>query len=180
MGESSLADGAGCHRRGMFERHCKELVTTLTMSQHFALGNSAVPGRYLLIFILNFVAMLPAATLLDFAGGELARKLPKVFGVLVDTTLGSVVEIILFLVLIIKHDANHNLISVIKAAILGSILTNLLLCLGLCIFAGGIRRKEQTFDDAVSEVGSNLLLVAGMGKLILFSGTDVVMTIGLS
>lgn len=108
--------------------------------------------------------MLPAATLLGFAGGELARKLPKVLGVLVETTLGSLVEIILFMVLIVKADENHDLIPVIKAAILGSILTNLLLCLGLCFFTGGMRRTEQKFDDAVSEVGSGLLLVAGMGK----------------
>lgn len=110
--------------------------------------------------------MLPTATLLGFAGQELARKLPKVWGVITETTLCSVVEIILFIVLLVKHDvgAGHNLIPVIKAAILGSILANLLLCLGLCFFVGGMRRDEQTFDEAVSETGSALLGVAGMGE----------------
>ena len=124
------------------------------------------PRDHLLIFILNYIAMLPAANLLGFAGGELARKIPKVFGVIMETTLGSVVEIVLFTVLLAKHNpaTRHNLIPVIKAAILGSILANLLLCLGLCFFVGGIRKIEQEFDEAVSEVGSGLLLVAGMGK----------------
>jgi Ca2+:H+ antiporter len=50
----------------------------------------------LAIFILSYIAMVPCANLIGFAGQELARKLPKVFGVLLETTLGSVVEIILF------------------------------------------------------------------------------------
>lgn len=49
---------------------------------------------------------------------------------------------------------------VIKAAILGSILATMLLCLGLCFFAGGLTGHEQTFDDTISETGSGLLLLA--------------------
>lgn len=49
---------------------------------------------------------------------------------------------------------------VIKAAILGSILATMLLCLGLCFLIGGIQRDEQVFSDAISEVGSGLLLTA--------------------
>ncbi|KAL2811182.1 vacuolar H+/Ca2+ exchanger [Aspergillus granulosus] len=109
--------------------------------------------------------MVPSANLLGFAGGELAKKLPKVFGVLLETTLSSVVEIVLFMVLI-HNDQNGTLIPVIQAAILGSILANLLLCLGLCFFFGGLGREDQVFHEAVSEVGSGLLLVAGFGLLI--------------
>lgn len=67
------------------------------------------------------------------------------------------------MVLIKGGDGN---VPVIRAAILGSILANLLLCLGLCFFVGGIFKEEQTFHEAVSEVGSNLMLVAGMGLVI--------------
>lgn len=51
-------------------------------------------------------------------------------------------------------------IQVIQAAILGSILATMLLCLGLCFMAGGFKRDEQTFSEAVSEAGSGLLLTA--------------------
>lgn len=118
------------------------------------------------VFSINYIAMLPAANLLGFAGQELARKLPKVLGILLDITFGSVVEIVLFMVLITKDHGGGHYIPVIKAAILGSILTNLLLCLGLCFFVGGTRRHEQVFHEAVSEVGSGLLLVAGFALLI--------------
>ena len=103
---------------------------------------------------------------LGFAGQELARKLPRVFGILLEITFGSVVEMILLLVLISRDHEGGHYIAVIKAAILGSILTNLLLCLGLCFFVGGLKRHEQVFHEAVSEVGSGLLLVAGFALLI--------------
>ena len=61
---------------------------------------------------------------------------------------------------------HKNEIPVIKAAILGSILANLLLCLGFCFIVGGMKRHEQVFHEAVSEVGSGLMLVAGFGLLI--------------
>ncbi len=108
--------------------------------------------------------MVPAANLLGFAGQELARKLPHILGIFLETTFGSIVEIILFMVLVKKGD--KAAVQVIQAAILGSILANLLLCMGLCFIAGGIRRKEQEFHEAVSEVGSNLMLVAGMGLIV--------------
>lgn len=52
--------------------------------------------------------------------------------------------------------------EVIKAAILGSILATMLLCLGFCFFVGGLRRNEQSFSHAISETGSGLLLTAGV------------------
>lgn len=100
--------------------------------------------------------------MLGFAGQELARKIPlHVIGVLTETTLGSLVEIILFMVLISRNgDDGVNYIQVIKAAILGSILATMLLCLGLCFVVGGLKRHESTFNEAVSETGSGLLLMA--------------------
>ena len=109
----------------------------------------------LAIFILSYIAMVPCANLVGFAGQELARKMPRVIGILLETTLGSVVEIVLFMVLLTRDE-----FVVIQAAILGSILSTMLLCLGLCFFFGGLRRSEQSFDEAVSEVGNGLLLTA--------------------
>ncbi|KAB5572406.1 hypothetical protein GE09DRAFT_667827 [Coniochaeta sp. 2T2.1] len=127
---------------------------------------------HLIVFILAYLAMIPCANLIGFAGQELARKCPHVWGVLIETTVGSIVEIILFMVLISRVNEEAvagggiDYIEVIKAAILGSILATMLLCLGLCFIAGGIRRDEQTFSESVSEAGSGLLLTAGFGLAI--------------
>ncbi|KAK4165238.1 hypothetical protein QBC43DRAFT_36059 [Cladorrhinum sp. PSN259] len=127
----------------------------------------ALPEQQLLIFILSYIAMVPCANLIGFAGQELSRKFAHVWGVLLETTLGSLVEIILFIVLITRpEDEGVDYIQVIKAAILGSILATMLLCLGLCFFAAGLKREETEFSEAVSEAGSGLLLTAGFGLAI--------------
>jgi Ca2+:H+ antiporter len=117
--------------------------------------NYARKDLHLVVFILNYIGMVPCANLVGFAGQELARKLPRVVGILLETTLGSVVEIILFMVLLSRDEY-----VVIQAAILGSILSTMLLCLGMCFFVGGMRRDEQCFDEAIGEVGNGLLLTA--------------------
>lgn len=93
-------------------------------------------------------------------------------GILIETTLGSVVEIILFIILAVRAsnaaDAEQagEYINILKAAILGSVMTNLLLCLGFCFFVGGIFNHEQEFHAVISETGSGLLLVAAFGVMI--------------
>ena len=67
-----------------------------------------------------------------------------------------------------QDTAEANLVGVIRAAILGSILANVLLCLGFCFFVGGVHpnRDEQHFSEIISEVGSVLMLIAGFGLLV--------------
>ncbi|KAL1598806.1 hypothetical protein SLS60_007948 [Paraconiothyrium brasiliense] len=137
-------------------------MVPVAIALHFTLSDS--PRSHLAIFITNFIAMIPAANTVGFCGSELARKLPKVLGVIMETTLGSVVEIVLFMVLLVTgRDEN---VPVIRAAILGSILANMLLCLGFCFMAGGLKGGEQSFHEAISEAGSGLMLVAAMGLIL--------------
>lgn len=121
-------------------------------------------SNQLWIFVTAYIGMVPAANLVGFAGHQLARKLPTTFGVLVETAIGSCVELVLLTVLI--QQPGKMSIRVIRAVILGSILANLLLCLGLCFFVGGIFYPNQSFHVAISEVACNLMLVAGMGLVI--------------
>ncbi|KAK5308966.1 hypothetical protein LTR70_010702, partial [Exophiala xenobiotica] len=119
------------------------------------------------VFGLSYIAMLPCASTLGLAGQELARKVPRVAGVLIETFLGSIVETILFIVLIAKQDeSGGSLITVVQAAILGSILANMLLCLGFCLFIGGVSHQHQTFHDLIGGTSSDVLLVAGFALLL--------------
>lgn len=133
---------------------------------HFVKGS-----HHLWTFAISYIAMVPSANLLGFAGQEFARKLPRVAGTILETCLSSIVELILFMVLIAKDDGTGEIghgskIAVIQAAILGSILTNVLLCLGFCFIVGGIKHKEQKFHPIISEVGSGLILVAAFALMI--------------
>ncbi|KFA75824.1 hypothetical protein S40288_01949 [Stachybotrys chartarum IBT 40288] len=184
-GPSLIAHEGESGRSGFHPRHflivlwrssctASMLVNVLWPFVPVAIVLQFFPGLHLLKFATAYIAVVPCANLLGFAGQEFARKMPKVAGILIETTFGSIVEIILFLVLIAKHEPDSssgngdegNLIPIIQAAILGSILTNLLLCLGLCFFFGGLRRATQKFHAIVSEVGTGLLLVAAFGLLI--------------
>ncbi|KAH9876735.1 hypothetical protein IAQ61_002095 [Plenodomus lingam] len=136
-------------------------VVPVAMGLHFAR-----PEWHLAVFVTNYVAMLPAANLLGFAGQELSRKIMhKGIAVVLETTLGSVVEIILFMTLL-KTSVDDSNVMVIKAAILGSILANMLLCLGCCFVAGGLKHDVQEFHSAISENSSGLMLVASMALLL--------------
>ena len=77
------------------------------------------------------------------------------------------VEIILFIALAVKSIHEVSYVPVLQAAILGSIMTNLLLCLGFCFLVGGIKNKgPQKFDEVISETGSGIMLVASFALLI--------------
>ncbi|KAK1477443.1 calcium/proton exchanger [Colletotrichum costaricense] len=102
-----------------------------------------LPGLQLSKFATAYdVAVVLLASILGFAGQDFAWKMSQVAGLLNETTFGFLVEIIPFIVPILKHETSvpressdeNNLIPVIQAPILGSILTNLLLCLRSCFF----------------------------------------------
>lgn len=113
------------------------------------------PHMHLAIFTSSYLAMVPCANLIGFTSFELSRKMHKVLGGILETVLSSTPEMILLLNLLVKEQY-----SVIQAAVLGSILATLLLCLGCCFLFGGLKHQEQSFNGAVSELGTDLLLTA--------------------
>ncbi|KAL1633440.1 hypothetical protein SLS58_011071 [Diplodia intermedia] len=111
--------------------------------------------------------MVPAANLIGFGGEQIVRKVYNVVGLIMETTLGSVVEMVVFTILITRTATDtFDPIQIIQAAILGSVLANLLFCIGLCFFIGGMKREEQQFHAAIGEVGGGLILVAGMALIL--------------
>lgn len=50
--------------------------------------------------------------------------------------------------------------TVVQTSLIGSILSNLLLVLGMCFFFGGLRRKEQFFNQTVAQTAASLLALA--------------------
>lgn len=109
--------------------------------------------------------MVPCASTLSFTGQELARRLPRVLGIVLETLLSTIVEMVLFITLIARPSAERA-VTVIKAAILGSILANMLLALGICLLVGGLKYKEQTFHSLVGGTSSDVLLGSGFALLL--------------
>lgn len=72
----------------------------------------------------------------------------------------------------------QNKITIVKTSLLGSMLSNLLLVLGSCIFCGGIKQTEQFFNAIVAQISASLLVLV-IGSLTMptvfhsvFSGTE--------
>jgi len=113
------------------------IFVPLGIVSHFSKWSSAA------IFCCNFAAIVPLAGILGAATESLAVHTGQMVGGLLNATFGNAVEMIVTIQAI-----NKGLISVVQGSLLGSILSNLLLVLGMAFFAGGLTRKEQKFSAA--------------------------------
>ncbi|CAK9078940.1 unnamed protein product [Durusdinium trenchii] len=96
------------------------------------------------IFILNFIALLPLAKLLGDATEELAVAIKNdaVAGML-NATFGNIVEMMITLnTLRSKKMPVPERTNVVKSTLLGSILSNLLLVLGMSFCFGGLTQVK--------------------------------------
>ncbi len=113
------------------------------------------------VFILNFFAIIPLAALLSFATEELALKVGQTMGGLLNATFGNAVELIVSIVALRRGE-----IRIVQSSMLGSILSNILLVLGMCFVAGGLKHKEQEFNTTVASTMSSLMAVATSSLII--------------
>ncbi|OKP14261.1 Vacuolar calcium ion transporter [Penicillium subrubescens] len=113
------------------------------------------------IFVLNFFAIIPLASLLSFATEELAATMGQALGGLMNATFGNAVELIVSIIAL-----KDKQIRVVQASMLGSILSNILLVLGCCFLVGGIRHREQSFNSTVASTMSSLMAVASASLII--------------
>ncbi|KAL2260146.1 hypothetical protein VTK26DRAFT_5949 [Humicola hyalothermophila] len=121
------------------------------------------------VFSLNFVAIIPLAAVLSFATEEIASRLGETLGGLVNATFGNAVELIVSIVALRAGE-----IEVVQAAMLGSILSNLLLVLGFCFFLGGIfnmrdsqgHGSEQSFAQGTAQTTCSLMTLASASMIL--------------
>ncbi|KAL2350190.1 Ca2+:H+ antiporter [Cryomyces antarcticus] len=124
----------------------------------------AIGANPTVVFVLNFLAIIPLAALLSFATEEISVKLGQTLGGLMNATFGNAVELIVSIVAL-----KNGEIRIVQASMLGSILSNILLVLGCCFIAGGLNPanpKEQTFNSTVASTMSSLMAVATASLII--------------
>ncbi|KAH7045885.1 vacuolar calcium ion transporter /H(+) exchanger [Macrophomina phaseolina] len=114
-----------------------------------------------LIFSMNAIAIIPLAGLLSHATESVAARLGDTLGALLNVSFGNAVELILFIILLAKDE-----IRVVQASLLGSILANLLLILGMAFLLGGLRFQEQVYNSTVTQMSACLLSLAVMSLLL--------------
>jgi Ca2+:H+ antiporter len=108
------------------------------------------------VFVTSAIAIIPLAIWLSTATEEIAVVTGPSIGGLLNAVFGNATELIIALVAL-----KAGLIDIVKASITGSIMSNLLLAMGLSMFLGGLRFKEQEFKPIVARVnGSSMTLAA--------------------
>ena len=117
------------------------------------------------VFFASLFAIMPLAWLMGRATEEISLRVGQGLGAFLNASFGNAAELIIVIFLLIgatnasSLESATNLITVVQASLIGSILGNLLLVLGLAFVWGGIKHKEQKFSsDAVSTNGSLLIL----------------------
>ncbi|KAK0746527.1 Sodium/calcium exchanger protein-domain-containing protein [Schizothecium vesticola] len=107
------------------------------------------------VFIVNFVAIIPLAAMLSFATEEIALRTGETLGGLLNATFGNAVELIVAIIALIDKK-----VVIVQTSLIGSILSNLLLVMGMCFLFGGLRRQEQYFNTTVAQTAASLLALA--------------------
>jgi Ca2+:H+ antiporter len=132
----------------------------------YVLG-AAVPLAFILwlahaspvwLFLAAGLGIIPLAALMGHATEALAEHLGPRAGGLLNATFGNAAELILALVAL-----HRGLPMIVKASLIGSILGNTLLVLGLSLLVGGLRYRRQQFDRTMAGLQSVSLVLAAIG-----------------
>ncbi|KAK4640448.1 hypothetical protein QC761_602790 [Podospora bellae-mahoneyi] len=107
------------------------------------------------VFVVNFMAIVPLAAILGFATEEIAFRTGETVGGLLNATFGNAVELIVAIIALADRQ-----VVIVQTSLIGSILSNLLLVMGMCFFFGGLRRREQYFNTTVAQTSASLLALA--------------------
>jgi Ca2+:H+ antiporter len=114
-----------------------------------------------LVFLFSFLAIIPLAKLLAFSTDQLSIRVGQTLAGLINATLGNAVELIVAIIALTKCQ-----LHIVQSSLVGSILSNLLLVLGMCFFAGGTRFSEQGFGISATQLNSSLLTISVIAVLL--------------
>jgi len=134
------------------------IITALLVFFPIGIALGATKQNDTAVFIINFLAIIPLAKLLGDATEELAQHTSQSVGGLLNATFGNAVEIIISIFAL-----KAGLIRVVQSSLIGSILSNLLLVLGMCFLAGGIYNNTLTFNKTASQTSTSILFIAVLG-----------------
>lgn len=109
----------------------------------------------LTIFITSGLAIVPLAIWLSTATEEVAIAAGPSVGAVLNALFGNATDLIITLVAL-----KEGLVDIVKASITGAIISNLLLTMGLAVFLGGLRYKEQKFQPIVARVNGSAMTLA--------------------
>jgi Ca2+:H+ antiporter len=139
----------------MFRKIAYGLTITLSLA---GIGAELLPVPVPVVFVLTALAMVGLAWLLSQATESLGHHAgPRVGGIL-SATFGNAAELI-----ITVFALSAGLTTVVKASIIGSILGNALLVLGMSLVVGGLKNGTQRFSSTIAGANAAMLAIVAVG-----------------
>ncbi len=127
-----------------------------------------------LIFFTGALAIIPIAKLISTSTENLAHYTGDSIGGLLNATFGNLPELIISIVAI-----RAGLYEMVLASIIGAILANLLLAIGVSFLLGGLKYKTQEFNPRSIRVYNTMMFIAVLSLVVpssfsrLFGSGDV-------
>jgi Ca2+:H+ antiporter len=119
----------------------------------WALSFTSTPQLWL--FGLTAVGLIPLAALIGEATEQLAFRVGPTAGGLLNVSFGNVPELLIGTLAV-----RDGLLSLAQATVIGSVIGNASLVVGMSLFYGGIRHGVQRFDREAVGYGGILMLLA--------------------
>lgn len=107
------------------------------------------------IFVTSALAIIPLSIWLSTATEKIAVFTGPSVGGLVNAFFGNATELVIALVAL-----KAGLIDIVQASITGTILSDLLVLMGLAMLSGGLRYKEQEFKPILTKVNGSSITLA--------------------
>src|SRR5216117_3186240 len=99
------------------------------------------------IFFSAALAIVPIATLIVQATEQISTRTGDAIGGLLNATFGNAPELIIATVAL-----RAGYLDMVRASLIGAILANLLLALGLAFFLGGVRYHNQEYNSGATRL----------------------------
>src|SRR3954447_22393464 len=109
------------------------------------------------LFFSAALAIVPAARLIVSSTEQLATRTGDAVGGLLNATFGNAPELIIAMVAL---RAGH--FAMVRASIIGAILANLMLAMGVAFFVGGLRRHTQEYNAGAARLYSSMMLISAV------------------
>ena len=114
-----------------------------------------------LIFFSAAVSILPIARLISRSTEQLSSYTGDSVGGLLNATFGNFPELIIAIVAL-----KAGMHDIVLASLVGAILANLLLAMGISFLLGGLRHHTQDYNPVSIRVYSSMMMIAVMSLLV--------------
>ncbi|KAI0744350.1 Sodium/calcium exchanger protein-domain-containing protein [Daedaleopsis nitida] len=114
-----------------------------------------------LVFVFSCLGIVPLAALLGFGTEQIAHRTSSTVGGLLNATLGNVVEMIIAGIAL-----SECKLELVQSSLLGGLLSNMLLVLGMAFIVGGFRFQQQDFQPMVAQLNSSLMTVSVISLIV--------------